>query len=202
MSRFSTYVPKRTVISEERVASVPEEPTTRAAVKPRRTALSKNLQVRVFRRDAWLCRWCGRPVVFPPAMKYLQRYARQRGYAGPLAYWSFAWRRDASPLLDQLGAVIDHVDALSAGGPHHEANFVTACYKCNVRKSAEPAAGFLKKYPLRPVKGKYGEPKNWDGLSTLFVLMVREDQSGVTRSESEWYQALIADTSSDLAAKA
>ena len=105
----------------------------------RRTPLSKDLQVRVFRRDGWLCRWCGRPVIFPAAMKYLERYARRRGYSGRLAYWSSAWRRDASPLLDQLAAVVDPVVAFSTGGPHAESNFVTACYKCNVRKSAEPA---------------------------------------------------------------
>jgi hypothetical protein len=123
-------------------------------------------------------------------MKYLERYVRSRGHAGPLAWSSFAWRRDASPLLDQLGAVIDHVKAFSAGGSHDVSNFATACAKCNMRKSAEAVDEFQKKHPLRSVKGKYGEPQYWDGFSTLFVLMVRDDQRGVTRSEMEWYRAL------------
>ena len=144
----------------------------------------------VFRRDRWLCRWCGCPVIFPPAMKYLERHARGRGYTGPLAWSSFNWRREASPLLDQLGAVIDHVKAFSAGGAHDVSNFVTACNKCNTRKSAESADTFSKRYPLRPVRGKYGEPEHWDGFTVLFVLMIRDDQSGVTRSEMGWYEAL------------
>jgi 5-methylcytosine-specific restriction endonuclease McrA len=157
-----------------------------------RKAIPRELQIRVFRRDRWLCRWCGRPVVFPTAMKYLLRWARQQGHSGELGWWSFAWRRDASPLLDHLGAVIDHVEAFSAGGAHDEQNFVTACNKCNVRKNSEPAAEFLKKNPLRPIKGKYGEPEHWDGLSTLFALMLHQDRTGVTRAELDWYKALTA----------
>jgi hypothetical protein len=97
---------------------------------------------------------------------------------------------DASPLLDQLGAVIDHVKAFSAGGAHDISNFVPACAKCNMRKSAELAEEFRNKHPLRSVKGKYGEPQHWEGFSALFVLMIRDDRSGVTRSEMEWYRAL------------
>jgi 5-methylcytosine-specific restriction endonuclease McrA len=156
-----------------------------------RKALSKELQVEVYRRDRWLCRWCGRPVIFAPAMKYLERYARARGYAGPLAWSSFAWRRDASPLLDHLGAVIDHVMAFSTGGAHDASNFATACAKCNIRKSAGAVDHFQKRQPLKKVKGKYGEPEHWDGFSVLFVLVIQDDKSGVTRSEMEWYEALV-----------
>jgi len=147
------------------MAEQQDSATANGPTKAKRKALSKALQIQVFRGDRWLCRWCGRPVIFPPAMKYLERYARRRGYTGPLAWSSFAWRRDASPLLDQLGAVIDHVTALSARGAHDVSNFVTACAKCNMRKSAEAVEGFQKKHLLRRVKGKYGEPEHWDGCS-------------------------------------
>jgi 5-methylcytosine-specific restriction endonuclease McrA len=128
-------------------------------------------------------------------MKYLERNARTRGYTQPLAWFSPAWRRDASPLLDHLGAVIDHVKALATGGDHKEGNFVTACAKCNMRKSADAVERFDKKQPPRRVKGKYGEPEHWDGLSVLFVLMIRDDKSGATRSEIEWYEALTGERS-------
>jgi hypothetical protein len=59
-----------------------------------------------------------------------------------------------------------------------------------MRKNAEAAERFQKKQPLKAVKGKYGEPVHWDDFSTLFVLMVQEEQRGVTRSEMEWYRAL------------
>jgi 5-methylcytosine-specific restriction endonuclease McrA len=46
------------------------------------------------------------------------------------------------PLLDHLGAVVDHVEAFSRGGTHDETNFVTACNKCNARKNNTDAAAF------------------------------------------------------------
>jgi hypothetical protein len=49
---------------------------------------------------------------------------------------------------------------------------------------------FERTHPLRRVRGKYGEPAHWDGLSVLFVLLIRDDRSGVTRSEQEWCDAL------------
>jgi hypothetical protein len=125
-------------------------------------------------------------------MKYLERHLRGLGYERPLAYFDLRWRRDKAPLLDHLAAVIDHVQAFSTGGAHDISNFVTACNKCNVRKNAEAADRFAKRSPLRLVHGKYGEPKHWDGLSTLFVALVRQDCSGVARSELEWCAALEA----------
>jgi hypothetical protein len=70
----------------------------------------------IFRRDGWLCRWCGKPVIFGPAMKSLEREIRKAGMATPLAYYHARWTRDGAPLLDHLGAVLDHVEAFSTGG--------------------------------------------------------------------------------------
>lgn len=39
------------------------------------------------------------------------------GYELPIAYHHPRWRRDAAPLLDHLGCVIDHEVAYSRGGP-------------------------------------------------------------------------------------
>jgi len=157
---------------------------------PQRPNLSRALQIRIFRRDKWLCRYCLYPVVFPPAMKFLQQYVLSRRPSAKLAYWSFAWRRDASPLLDVLGAVVDHVEPFSGGGPSEESNLVTACYKCNVTKSSTEKAVFLKRHPPRRIRGKYGEPEQWDGFSTLFVILFEDYRSAATRSELAWYEAL------------
>ncbi len=72
-------------------------------------APTRDLQLKVFRRDHWLCHLCGYPVVFPPAMKYLEQYVRQSGYTDPLAYYDLYYRRDTAPLLDYLAAVVDHL---------------------------------------------------------------------------------------------
>jgi hypothetical protein len=79
-----------------------------------RPALPKDLQLRVFRRDRWICRWCNRPVIFSPVMKLIDRELRQSGHEKPLSYYHAHWTRDGAPLLDELGAVIDHVEAFSA----------------------------------------------------------------------------------------
>jgi hypothetical protein len=87
-----------------------------------RQALSRNEQLcqrrcrcECFGGTDGLCRWCRRPVIFAPAMKYLARFMQEQGHKGLLAYWSSAYRRDASPLLDELAAAVDHVTPFSAG---------------------------------------------------------------------------------------
>lgn len=155
-----------------------------------RPHVKPSVQVRIFRRDQWLCRYCGHPVIFAPAMKFLQRYVKNRRPDANLAYYSFAYRRDGSPLLDELAVVLDHVDAFSTGGNVEESNLATACNKCNARKGAMTKDEFNKKYPLRPIKRKYGEPEHWDGFSTLFVVLGEEHLSDLTRNERAWYTAL------------
>jgi 5-methylcytosine-specific restriction endonuclease McrA len=165
------------------------------APKRKRSALSKDLQVRIFRRDGWLCRWCGRPVVFAPAMRLVQQWVRDQGCSSPLAYHDPRWRRDQAPLLDHLGAVIDHIEAFVRGGPHDEPNFVTSCNKCNMRKNSSEVSEFGKRSPLIPVKGKYGEPSHWDGMTILFVLLASQRVAELSASELAWLKALRHDPS-------
>jgi hypothetical protein len=93
--------------------------------------------------------------------------------------------RQSAPLLDELGAVLDHVDAFSAGRPDAVENLVTSCNKCNGRKNASPAAEF-EGLPRKFVKGKYGEPVGWDGLSALFVALARRHRGRLSTSEQQW----------------
>lgn len=148
------------------------------------------VQVRVFYRDGWLCRWCHRPTVFSPAFRLQQRFVERRGYVGLLAYFHPRWRRDAAPLLDHLGAVIDHVEAFAAGGASAEAKLVTACNKCNARKNARAAGDYQNERPGRPVKGRYGEPRHWDGLASLFLVLAADDRA--LPPGEKWQRALTA----------
>jgi hypothetical protein len=93
-------------------------------------------------------------------------------------------------LLDDLGCVIDHVVAHSRGGSHGVENFAVACNKCNACKSAEEKANYLSEHPPRSVKGKYGEPKHWDGLASLFVVLARQSPARLTASERAWLRAI------------
>ena len=156
----------------------------------KRAVLSKAVQVAIYRRDGWLCRWCAKPVIFGPAMKLLEAELRRTGVTHPLAYYHAHWTRATAPLLDELGAVLDHVKAFSAGGDCIEDNLVTACAKCNGRKSAAPLEDWNQRVIRRPIKGKYGEPQQWDGLSAMFVMIAEKHPKTLTLVERNWLKAL------------
>ncbi len=80
--------------------------------------------------------------------------------------------------------------ALATGGGSEIDNLVTACNKCNGRKSAAPMEKWNGRPVEKPIKGKYGEPQNWDGLSSLFVSLAKRDRAGLTASEKAWLKAL------------
>lgn len=46
---------------------------------------------------------------------------------------------------------------------------------------------------MRPIRGKYGEPKDWDGLSALFVVFAEQGASEISPTEQEWLEALKED---------
>src|SRR5205823_1731953 len=98
----------------------------------------------VFTRDRWACHWCTYPVVFAPALKYLQEGVRRRGCNVPLAYYHFNFARLYAPLLNDLAAVIDQVQAGSRAGPNDLGNLVTACNRCNTLKRDLDAAVWQK----------------------------------------------------------
>jgi 5-methylcytosine-specific restriction endonuclease McrA len=127
-------------------------------------------------------------------MRLIESEVRKAGRREPLSYYHAHWTRDGAPLLDELGAVIDHVEAHSIGGSSAEENLATACCKCNGRKSAAPMAEFSKRPQRKPIKGKYGEPQHWDGLSALFVMLAQRDPS-LNASEKGWLKVLTAEPS-------
>jgi 5-methylcytosine-specific restriction endonuclease McrA len=156
----------------------------------KRQTISKDEQIRIFKRDGWLCCWCKKPVVFAPAMRLIEREVRNSGFAGPLAYYHAHATRDGAPLLDELWAVIDHAEAFSLGGSNDAENLLTACNKCNGRKRNSSLDIWKERPKRKPIQGKYGEPQYWDGLSTLFVVLAQRDHLGLTTSERAWLKAL------------
>jgi 5-methylcytosine-specific restriction endonuclease McrA len=164
--------------------------------------IPKSLQVRVFERDTWMCRSCRRPVVFAQAMKLLANFSQQRGAVGTVpAYYHAHWTRTNAPLLDELGACVDHIVAHAKGGSIDFKNLATLCSKCNMKKgSLEVAEHLLRNPPPRKIRARYGEPTDWDGLSGVFVSLANEKQMVLNRTDREWLQALMAsrDTASQI----
>ncbi|MEX2155203.1 MAG: HNH endonuclease signature motif containing protein [Gemmatimonadales bacterium] len=158
--------------------------------KTRRPPIPIVTQVAVLFRDSWLCHLCRRPIVLHLALKHLDAFAREQGVTSPLAYWDPNWRRDKSPLLDELAASIDHVEAYSRGGAHGLENFAAVCARCNARKSAKAKDAYLLENPPWEVKGLHGEPTHWDGLSSLYVVLARTKRDRLTPAEREWLKAI------------
>jgi len=155
-----------------------------------RTSIPIPTQVQVLFRDGWLCSLCRRPVVFPLALKQLDTFVGRELPEVARAYWNPQWRRDAAPLLDELAACIDHVEAFAKGGAHDVSNFATACARCNARKSARARDAYLAISKPWAVKGKHGEPTAWDGLASVFVALARHSGAGLTTTERSWLKAL------------
>lgn len=146
--------------------------------------------IAIHRRDRWLCRWCKRPVIFAPVMRLIELEMFATAPDLRVTYFHGGWSRSYAPLLDELGAVLDHMTARSAGGDDSEGNLATACNKCNGRKSAAALDEFGKRPKPKPIKGKDGEPKDWDGLSSLFVALSRRYPTKLTEIEKDWVRAL------------
>lgn len=160
----------------------------------KRPTIPKKLQIEIFRRNRWLCYWCGYPVIFAPAMRYLENFTHGKGITAPLAYHHPHWTRRDAPLLDHMGAVIDHVAPHRGGGKSDSDNLVTACCKCNALKSAQKREEFERKLQRHRVKGKYGEPAHWDGLSALFVVLIEDNRDIASASELDWLKHLKPNT--------
>lgn len=168
-----------------------------------RPPIPYDIRARVFFRDKWLCWLCGKPVIFGPALKLVKRFIERNGYLRPTAYFSDSaggpGRRDASPLLDELGALLDHVKAHSAGGGIDEANLKAACARCNMRKSNKDKNSFSAANPKWKVKSKYGEPEHWDGFVSMFMVLARANLKELTSTELQWYRAFDRLISSEAA---
>jgi len=107
-----------------------------------------------------------------------------------MAYYHLHWTRTTAPLLDELGAVLDHKVAHSGGGPDTEENLVTSCAKCNGRKGNKTQRDWDLRKKRKAIKAKYGEPESWDGLSSLFVLLAERNLASLTAGERAWLRAL------------
>jgi len=140
-------------------------------IAPRRVPISEEEALRVWSADCWACRYCEELVFFPPAFRAMARRFGNHGYFHP------NWKADHSPLLIKRGASVDHIIAVTRGGAHEQANFVTACWECNIRKNN--AEGWL------PRPQRCGEP--WDGMLAVFKGLTTAEPDA---AERRWLRAI------------
>lgn len=167
------------------LASLPQlDPMARSEAKGtermvgprRRVALSKTEMARIYIRDSWRCRYCGRKLVFPYVLVLYRTLVP--GFKGllPGHHMPFA---DTERAVECVYPNVDHVEPRL----HDPQNLVTACTPCNSRKSDWLG------WP-RP-----GPPScdPWDGLVSSYRAIV--DQRRVNLSpgpaELQWVSALL-----------
>jgi 5-methylcytosine-specific restriction endonuclease McrA len=156
----------------------------------KRKPMQKTLKVTIFRRDNWLCRHCQRPVIFAPTFRLLELEA-QGQTSEPVAYHHSHWTRHDSPLLDELGAVIDHIHPHSLGGQETLDNLCTSCNKCNGNKNAAVVEIWDQRVGRKQIKGAYGHPVHWDGMTLIFIALAKKYSEQLSSDERAWLRALV-----------
>jgi len=130
-------------------------------MRTERENIPPKVQLEVWQRDNWHCRYCGKPVFFAKTLKLLSEmnpnheYFHPNGKTGailPLFQWSWA--------------SVDHILPVSKGGKNELENYVTACWECNLK-----------------IRDKVGSDKptlrekfesTWDGFYGLYEILRKQ----------------------------
>jgi 5-methylcytosine-specific restriction endonuclease McrA len=145
----------------------------------RRPAIQRPLMIRVFRRDCWTCRYCGRPTIFYPVMPLL-------GVIFPEHFpYHSNWKAGQThPAVVACTAVVDHViPGALGGGWLEESNLVTACWPCNARKgdlTLEQLGWSL----------RTADESSWDGLSGFYRRLWEIAGKPTDEAHPQWLRAL------------
>jgi len=138
------------------VKKTPRKSDESAAPRPSRSSISEAVKLRVFRRDRFTCRLCGRKTLYLPILRAISRALPNEMPYQPS--WAFGsthivyWTHSTS---------LEHLRPLARSGADDESNFVTSCYACNSARGD---------YLLEEVEWRLREPdgaSDWDGGTGL-----------------------------------
>jgi hypothetical protein len=124
--------------------------------------ISEPTQIRIFRRDKFICRYCNRRTVIVPLLRLLSitfsdifpYHPNWRMDKCHLGYW-----RDV--------ASCDHLIPIARMGTSEPDNLITACYMCNSIKQNWLVEEL--RWAIQPV----ADGMEWDGLSSYYCDMLR-----------------------------
>lgn len=118
------------------------------------------VQLTVFRRDSFTCRYCQRRTIFLPVLRALSLLFpsdfRWHPHSKMTECHVAFWRDFAS---------CDHLIPVARGGSSQVENLVTACYMCNSIKQNWLIEEL--RWTLQPTVAK-----DWDGLSFLYPKII------------------------------
>jgi 5-methylcytosine-specific restriction endonuclease McrA len=135
---------------------------------------------RVYHRDNFTCRYCGRWTVPTQILRLVSA-----AFPDEFPYHP-NWRMDITPRVYwDISTSIDHIHAVSTGGSWQDpANLATACARCQYQKSNLPLE--ILGWQLRPAQVDHSD---WDGLvgcyETLWDAVGRPDE----RAHLAWTRA-------------
>ncbi len=140
-----------------------------------RLHLSPRVRLRIYRRDGFLCRYCGRRTLFEPTLRLLSTLAPDDFPYHP------NWKRGSvHPAYPTLTPSCDHLVPVTRGGAALDPmNLVTACARCQYAKGDYLLAE-LQGYELQPP-----EPIGWDGLTGVYPRLYELTRAALNSSGSE-----------------
>jgi 5-methylcytosine-specific restriction endonuclease McrA len=142
-----------TALAQEHLSGIAIPPPERIA----RQSVPLATQAGVFARDSYICGYCGRKTICPPALRYLSWHFPDLIPYHPHGKWELT-----HPLYWTAYASCDHIIPVARGGTGEIDNLLTSCYKCNTMKST----WLLEELGWE----RYSAPAAaWDGVSRLFV---------------------------------
>ncbi len=118
---------------------------------------SSTVELSIFRRDGWRCRFCGSRVISRRARTIIATLFPAE------ARWGKSFHTQKHCALGSLAASLDHIVPHARGGSNEESNLVTACTPCQFGRNqwTLEEVGFTDPRSRAPV------PDAWDGLTRL-----------------------------------
>ena len=143
----------------------------------KRISIPKWLQMEVFYRDFWHCRYCLEPVFFNPTLKLLDKLSPGHGYYHPHGKTGatlslFQWRF----------ASADHIIPVAEDGVNTESNLVTACWKCNLNKRDTDSQDF----PIKEISQDLSK-LCWDGLASIYPTLPGANPEWVSLIQTDYF---------------
>lgn len=142
--------------------------------------LTAKEQWRVFRRDRFLCRYCGKRTLFVPVLRVLSALFPEELPYHPHWKWEVT-----HPVYWTYSASIDHVVPVCRGGGSGIANLVTACYMCNSIKQ-----NWLLEELRWELLQEPPPAESWDGLSGSYLQLHRLAALPWDRYHEAWIKVL------------
>ena len=139
-------------------------------------------RMKIFARDGFIDRYSGKPLVNPGMLKILSVYypedfpyqAHWKMTETHIAYWEYV-------------PTIDHIEPIATGGADDEHNWVSTSMLNNAIKS---------NWTLKQLGWELYEPgalNEWDGLSHLFVQLVKHDEKLLEDTYIKtWYKQTLS----------